>query len=47
MEAVIIYIQNFLNGTIPNMYKIKHGRIVIDSNEQFDMFVNNLYKNHF
>ena len=45
MEAVIIYIQNYLNGTIPNIYKIKQGRIVIDSNEEFDLFVNKLYKN--
>ena len=44
MEAVIIYIQNYLNGTIPNIYKIKQGRIVIDSNEEFDLFVNKLYK---
>ena len=45
MEEVLLYIQNNLNGTIPNIYKIKQGRIVIDSNEEFDLFVNNLYKN--
>ena len=44
-EAVIIYIKTIFNGTIPNFYSKKQGRILINSEEKFDLFVNKLYKN--
>ena len=44
-EAVIIYIKNVFNGIIPNYYKVKHGRTIINSKEEFDLFVNKIYKN--
>lgn len=43
-EAVIIYMQEVFNGTIPEHYKINQGRIIIDSKEEFDIFYHNLYK---
>lgn len=43
-EAFIIFIQNKFNGTIPDFYRVKQGRIVIDSNEEFDIFYHTLYK---
>ena len=43
-EAVIIYMQEVFNGTIPEQYKINQGRIIIDSKEEFDIFYHNLYK---
>jgi hypothetical protein len=42
IEAVIIYIQKYFNGIIPEYYKVKQGRIVIDSKEEFDLFLKNL-----
>ena len=42
IEAVIMYIQHYFNGIIPDYYKDKQGRIVIDSKEEFDLFLNNL-----
>ena len=44
-EAVIMYIKNVFNGIIPNFYKVKHGRAIINSKEEFDLFVNKIYKN--
>jgi len=43
-EAFIIFIQNKFNGTIPEFYRINQGRIVIDSNEKFDIFYHTLHK---
>ena len=43
-EAFVNYIQNKFNGTIPDFYRVKQGRIVIDSNEKFDIFYQTLYK---
>jgi 2',3'-cyclic-nucleotide 2'-phosphodiesterase (5'-nucleotidase family) len=43
-EAFITFIQNKFNGTIPDFYRVKQGRIVIDSNEEFDIFYHSLYK---
>ena len=48
-ESFIIFIQNKFNGTIPEFYRIKQGRIVIDSNEKFDIFykgLNYIYLNY-
>ena len=42
IEAVIMYIENYFNGIIPDYYKNKQGRIVIDSKEEFDIFLNHL-----
>lgn len=43
-QAFYLYLQKF-NGTIPDFYKVKQGRIVIDSKENFDIFFYKLYKN--
>ena len=42
IEAVIRYIQYQFNGIIPDYYKYEQGRIVIDSQEEFDLFLKNV-----
>ena len=38
-EATIMYIEKKFNENIPDYYRIKQGRIVIDSKEEFDIFL--------
>ena len=38
-EATIMYIEKKFNENIPDYYRIKQGAIVINSKEEFDIFL--------